>query len=230
MIIKSVTNISKKMENQDNYWSAILNVEGREVGVLCVCDGMGGLNDGARASKEVVLRVRDSLLSTGSEVELGEVISKANDFIKQTSGGKASGTTCTVLICSDGKFSVYNVGDSRCYHWSDTKSRNFVRQITEDHTVIEKYRREGKELTPEELRKYKNVLTRCVGASKTAKYDVFEGRYSEGDSFLVCSDGFWHTIKDEDFLTGSINNIEDIVERCMELGETDNITACILKV
>lgn len=228
MEIKSVTNISKKAENQDNFWSAILDVEGKETGILCVCDGMGGLNDGARASEIVVRRVRESFLETGSDIGLGEVISNANDFIRESSGQKKSGTTCVVLICVDGRFLVYNVGDSRCYHWN--REGNFVRQITEDHTVIEKYKKEGREITPEIERRYKNVLTRCVGAAKVAKYDIYEGTYHSGDSFLVCSDGFWHTISDRDFLSGEIDNIDHVVQRCMMLGETDNITACILKV
>lgn len=230
MIINSVSNISRKAENQDNYWSGILSIDGAEVGVLCVCDGMGGLRDGAKASSEVVSRIRRFILDGGDIYDIGGVIDDANDFIREKNGENRSGTTCTLLWCSGGRYVVYSVGDSRCYRWGMRDSVPFVDRITVDHTVIEKYRSEGKELSEDVIRKYKNVLTRCVGASSVARYDRFEGSYKSGDSFLVCSDGFWHTISETDFLNGNIKDINGIVQRCMLRGEVDNITACSLVV
>lgn len=225
MKIISMSSICKRKENQDNYWSAILNVNGEEVGVLCVCDGMGGLDSGEKASRMLVSQIRDHFLETGTIEGIEDVVSKVNQDIKHISV-KKSGTTCTVLMCTGGNYYIYNVGDSRCYKWSESG----VLQITEDHTVIQKYIKEGKPITPEVEMKYKNILTRCVGVMPKVKYDIFTGSYSEGDSFLVCSDGFWHTISEEDFMTGKINVISEMITQCMDKGEVDNITACILKI
>lgn len=229
MEIYSVTDISKREENQDNYWCGILDVEGSEVGVLCVCDGMGGLDFGEKASRIVVEKIRNHVVCTGSLEGLGDVIVEANNTIKEVIASKRSGTTCTVLMCRDGRYLVYNIGDSRCYHWYTEKGKPYVYQITEDHTVLQRYKKEGKEITPQIASKYKNVLTRCIGVDK-ALYDCFEGEYSEGDSFLVCSDGFWHTLSEEDFFNGNIYNLREMIRKCQRLGEVDNITACLLKV
>ena len=105
-----------------------------------------------------------------------------------------------------------------------------VTQITNDHTAINKFREEGKEITDEMRKKYKNMLSRCVGASKTIKLDEFDGKYQKGDVFLLCSDGFWHTLSSDDFKSGAILDLEKMVEKCKKLGETDNITACLVQV
>lgn len=228
MRIKSISNISKRKENQDNYWSAILDVNSREVGVLCVCDGMGGLEDGGKASEVLVKAIRNHFLEVGTIEGIEDVVERANSDIKQVVKGK-SGTTCTLLMCFDGHYYIYNVGDSRCYKWRQCIDDS-VKKLTEDHTVIQKFKNEGKEITEEIRAKYKNVLTKCVGVLPSVKYDIFTGEYESGDKFLVCSDGFWHTIKKEDFVSGDIMNLENIVNRCMELGEVDNITACILEI
>ena len=224
MKIHSITDISKRENNQDNYWCAVLNVNGSQVGVLCVCDGMGGLDCGEKASELVVSNIRKHFLENGTIEGIEDVVDSANESIKNLSSNR-SGTTCTVLMCSNGNYYVYNVGDSRCYIWNSA-----VTQITEDHTVLQKYRNEGKEITRAIEVKYKNVLTKCVGVMNTVKYDIFTGSYQSGDRFLVCSDGFWHTIDEDDFLSGRILNLEDMVKRCLEKGELDNITACILEV
>ena len=116
MKISGVTNIVKRKENQDNFWVARLNSteEGKpdkEIGVACVCDGMGGLNNGEWASYTVVKMVREHILNTGNITGIGEILQKANDIIiaegKKTGG--RSGTTCTVIVCSDGRYTVHNI-------------------------------------------------------------------------------------------------------------------------
>ena len=74
MKIISMSSICKRKENQDNYWSAILNVNGEEVGVLCVCDGMGGLDSGEKASRMLVSQIRDHFLETGTIEGIEDVV------------------------------------------------------------------------------------------------------------------------------------------------------------
>lgn len=223
MRIKSITNICNRPENQDNYWCAILKVNSLRLGVVCVCDGMGGLENGGKASTLLVSRVREHFLLNGTIEGIEDVVDEANVEIKSMSETR-SGTTCTVLMCADGNYYIYNVGDTRCYIWS----REGVTQLTTDHTVIQKYKNEGREITPEIEKRYKNVLTSCVGVMDSVKYDIFTGSYTDKDRFLVCSDGFWHTLGDNDFLSGEILDLDNMVNRCIDLGESDNITACIL--
>lgn len=227
MRIQAISDISSRQENQDNYWACRLEIENKEHGIVCVCDGMGGLDDGKRTSARVVEELRKVITESGSTEGIVGAIQEVNDKVYQEHLGKRkSGTTC-VLVISDGEsYTMYNVGDSRCYMFSE---RGVIR-LSEDHTVLEKMRKNGEEITEEKYKKYKNVLTRCIGASSKTVVDTLTGKCGKGDSFLVCSDGFWHTLKADDFISGRVRNLQEMVTRCKELGENDNITACMLDI
>lgn len=230
MVLKSLSDIGiKREDNQDNYWCARLAVESSEVGVVCLCDGMGGLDDGYLASKIVVSSVRDYILS-GRDIEgVVSVILDSNSEILNISkkNGSRMGTTCTLLYCCDGKYRLWHVGDSRCYLISD----NSFQKLTEDHTALEKYRKEGKVIPEAVKRKYRNMLTRCVGVKDGLAVTESEGEYSENDSFLLCSDGFWHYLdENDDVSVDDLWDIDSMIKKCISSGETDNITAVILKV
>ena len=118
--------------NQDNYWAAVLDVNGEEAGVICLCDGMGGLENGELASRLVTSAVREYILKDFDFSGIIGVLEKVNRKIYNMSGGDSSklmGTTCTIVMCYRGKYNVYHIGDSRGYLFRDGKSY----QITEDH-------------------------------------------------------------------------------------------------
>ena len=231
MELKTLTDIGiKRKDNQDNYWSALLDINGEEAGVICLCDGMGGLSRGGFASREVVGTVREFFLN---DIDLGSLKAKLYDinlklYQDSKSKGDSLGTTCTILLCYKGKYNIIHVGDSRCYHYQTSKS--VVDKITNDHTVIEKYRKEGKKIPDSIVKKYKNILTRCIGVESSVAFDEYSGFYIEGDMFLVCSDGFWHYLKNSSFSDGSINDLEKLTKEFMNMGESDNITASLLTV
>ena len=229
MKLISLTDIGvKRRENQDNYWSALLSVDGGEAGVICMCDGMGGLNSGGLASKMVASAVRDYLKTSIDFYGLKDVIEQANKSIYELSNGDKSavmGTTCTVLLCYQGKYRILHVGDSRCYLLSNHE----FNALTVDHSAIKQYgiTKEKSELL---YKRYKNSLTRCIGVKPEVTLDYYEGNYSEGDSFLVCSDGLWHYLEDYDYFEEDLFDLKGLVQKCMDSGETDNITVGVLTV
>lgn len=233
MRIQSVTDIGiKRKDNQDNYWSARLDIDGVEAGVLCLCDGMGGLSKGGFASSTVVAKVKDffsrSLDFGKLQVELKAVNSELSRMSKEEKS--PMGTTCTIVFCMSGTYKVLHIGDSRCY-----KISNGIGEVlTKDHTVIEKYKAEGRELPDRLINKYRNMLTRCIGVIDNIYFDYSEGNYESGDMFLVCSDGFWHYLS-EDCLTKDIllskENIQSVIDNFKFVDrETDNITVGVLEV
>ena len=228
MKLTSITDIGvKRTNNQDNFWASRLNINGSEAGVICLCDGMGGLSNGALTSKIVAERVMQFFKKSIDFKELENIIKEANTYIYEVISKKGqSGTTCTILFCLNGEYKILHVGDSRCYRVSSSG----VQLLTEDHTVIEKYRKQGRDLPDDLVKKYRNVLTRCVGAEKNVSLDYLEGTYSDGDYFLVCSDGFWHYLKESSFSNGDIFNLSLLVGKFKASGETDNITAGLLIV
>lgn len=231
MLLKSLTDIGiKRKDNQDNYWCARLEVDGEEIGVICLCDGMGGLDKGGLASKTVVEAVKEFFKKSVDMKELRGVIRKAHDDLYDTSKMEkiSLGTTCTVILMKGGTYEVLHIGDSRCYHFDGSKDSDRLSIITKDHTVIQKYKEAGKELPPELYKKYKNTLTRCIGVSEKMDLDYYTGTYSEGDIFLVCSDGFWHSLKESDF--SNLDDLNSLVKKYIKLGETDNITVVWVRV
>ena len=218
----------RRKENQDNYWSALFEVDGVEAGVLCICDGMGGLNNGSLASKMVVKAVRKHLINTFDLGKLGVVIQQVNDDILKI-GGTAKetrmGTTCTIVVCTNGKYHITHVGDTRVYKIHD----GAMVKLTTDHSAIEKYgvtKADNFEL----WNKYKSMLTRCVGVKQVVIPDTYDGTYSQGDIFFVCSDGVWHYFDDNPADLELVIHPEKLISACISCGETDNLTACLLFV
>ena len=228
MTISSLTDIGvKRVENQDNYWSALLNVDGIEAGVVCLCDGMGGMNNGGLASRIVVEAVRDFFKTSIDFTELREVLQQANSTIYEIGSDEKlpMGTTCTVLFCYNGEYKILHVGDTRCYL---LESDSFE-PLTTDHSALKKYnitRQKDEKL----YNKYKNKLIRCIGAKPQVVLDYLEGTYQEGDTFFVCSDGLWHYLDDYDYYAEELFDLPELIKKCINSGETDNITAGILKI
>lgn len=223
MKLDTVTDIGvRRKENQDNYWGARLLVNGEEVGVLCVCDGMGGLNDGGLASRIVVEAVKDYFKQSIDLIGLREVIEESNTKIYNKDS--KMGTTCTILVCSGGKYDILHVGDSRCY----LVRNDTFESLTIDHSALFKYgiTRENKEL----WKKYRGLLTRCIGVTKDVKIDSYSGTYLDGDKFLVCSDGFWHYLDVFSVSGSELLDLNGLVQKCISKGETDNISIGVLSV
>lgn len=224
MKINSISDIgSTRQENQDNFWSALLKVDNEETGVVCMCDGMGGLDNGALASKIVVEAVRTSILDGTALYNLRDLLLNANKTIYNLSNaGNRMGTTCTVLCCRNGEYYIHHIGDSRCY----LISNNTITLLTKDHSVINEY---GitKENNEELYRKYKSKLTRCIGVKEDTVIDVYKGNYTDGDIFLLCSDGFWHYFEDSGYNL-NLSDLRASINQCMKYGETDNISVSLL--
>lgn len=230
MNLQCVSDIgTKRKDNQDNYWGAIAKVNGSDCGILCVCDGMGGLNNGGLASKIVIDAVREGFMSGVPFRELEQVLQHANSIIfeKSTSGNDGKmGTTCTIVEAIDGRYRLLHIGDSRCYRIS---RRGGFDILTNDHSAIKQY-----DLSPEKdytmWKKYKNSLTRCIGVKPRIKVDYREGSYNKGDRFLVCSDGMWHLFEKPCFRLEDLSNLRELVNKAMREGEADNITCCIISM
>ena len=229
MRINSLTDRGvRRKDNQDNFWSAILRVDGVEAGIVCLCDGMGGLHNGGLASKMVVEAIREYILSKFTFEGIEEVVQKTNSEIYAMSEGsreRLMGTTCTVLLCYGGMYKIYHIGDSRAY-----LIRNGVSQLlTTDHSAIHMYGIDKRD-NPDLWNKYKNKLTRCIGVKNEIVLDYLEGQYIEGDNFFLCSDGCWHYFSEVPLTAESVKDLGVLFRNCISSGETDNITAGVLSI
>ena len=209
--------------NQDTYWVAELEVDNSKATVIAICDGMGGLEDGSYASQLVISEIRNSILGGNlSSESIREAIQKANDIIfgKYSGLGKQCGTTCSVVVLQEGNYWGYHIGDSRIYQ---LRGSNY-KILTEDHTLLNVRRKKGIKITPEDQRKYRSTISRCIGVIARPRIDFLEGTYEIGDTFVVCSDGFWH------YWDIRLDNLKASIERVKSLGERDNITVAAVSI
>ena len=174
-------------------------------GALCaVADGLGGHKDGEIASQKVV----DTFLSAEIPVDckdgenwLAAQMEAANNALlslqKELSSNMKS--TAAVLLIQ-GRSAVWaNVGDSRVYYLHG----GAIVSITEDHSVAYRKYKAGEisrrqiavdDDQPSLLRVLGNA-DRHAPAFHTSQFPL-----ENGDGFLLCSDGMWEYVSDEEIL------------------------------
>ena len=159
-----------------------------------LADGLGGHGRGEVASELAVEKCFEVLLSDG---ELGECFMGAQNLLldeqrKQRAFDEMK-TTLTVLVFKDGKVQWGHVGDSRLYHFSG----NRIVDRTLDHSVPQMLVMAG-EIREKAIRNHedRNRLLRVLGIEwDSPKYELSDKIDTvSGDSFLLCSDGFWELI------------------------------------
>jgi serine/threonine protein phosphatase PrpC len=148
---------------------------------------------------------------------------------------RGMGTTVVTLLIAGNRGYIAYVGDSRLY----LVRGGLVYQLTEDHSLMNELVRRGK-VTAEEFddspyAAYKNAMTRAVGPTADVEVDTLDFDMAPGDSFLLCSDGLYEYLDDQDLTkTLTIPEIRDVPGKLIEMANTrggkDNITAVVIQV
>lgn len=207
--------------------------------LLVVCDGMGGHNGGSVASRTTVEMILDSFIKTGThnlKRLLSTAIDRANSAVREKGARDVTlrnmGTTCVALALRGARAQVAHIGDSRCYLVRDSK----IERITRDHTYLNDLIEIGL-LTPEKAKNHpeRNIITRCVGMGDVLQVDFNLREARSGDMFLLCSDGLYNHVEDEEMLDAAIKSepqvaCQGLVDLANQRGGEDNITVAILKV
>ena len=202
----------KRRRNEDSYVVA--------PPLFAVADGMGGAQAGEVASRLAAgaLEEADTQELSGPE-RLASVIQEANRrvFERASSDPATSGmgTTMTVALVGDEGVTIGHVGDSRAYVVREGR----LEQLTEDHSLVNELLKSGKLSREEaEIHPQRSVITRAVGTDPDVDVDAFVVDASEGDIFLLCSDGLTDMVGDDDIL--------DTVERHRE--DLDRVTKALV--
>jgi serine/threonine protein phosphatase PrpC len=224
----------KRSENQDNY--AI--IEGQGFRFFCVADGMGGAKSGGLASQLAVDSLRSSLSQEYiSRYDLSQAVERANKLIfdsSQESPDKQGMGTTLVGLCFTGiEFYIVNVGDSRAYRIRNEK----IEQLTVDHSLVQELIKAGAIKSEQrDANPISHMLTRSLGPSAQVQVDcvVASKTVCRGDIFLLCSDGLYNLVSDEEILNTVLSaSIEQASERLVDLankhGGNDNITVVLVK-
>jgi serine/threonine protein phosphatase PrpC len=212
-------------------------------GVFMVADGMGGHAAGEVASEMAVQIVARALLQLDGVVQAdatertAQSLRDANraiyDRMLAENDKQGMGTTASVLVLSNDRYLIGQIGDSRIYMLRD----GALIQITKDHSYVQEQVDAGL-LTPEQARyhPYSNVITRCVGASETVEPDLYGGEVRAGDVFLVASDGLTGMVDDRRLQqillarSGPGRIVDSLIAEANGRGGLDNITAIVVQV
>lgn len=234
MRVYSATDVGQKREVNQDYIFCSEQPVGNLSNLLIVADGMGGHNAGDFASRfcveEVVSGIRNHQEATIIATIESAIIQANSKLIQQSltkSDLEGMGTTLVLATVTEHMMYVANVGDSRLYLINDV-----IRQITEDHSLVEEMIRSG-EIKREEARFHpkKNIITRAIGVNRKVSTDFFEVGLSKGDKILLCSDGLSNMISDQEILAIIKENhddydsaVKELMKHANESGGKDNIS------
>lgn len=250
-IISGTTDIgTTKSTNQDSLSVKIMNTpQGRMVFAI-LCDGMGGLDKGEVASASVIRAfdkwVREELPSLCNapiedhviRAQWEKIITEQNNTIKTYGArqGVRLGTTAVVMLITQNRYYILNVGDSRAYELSDN-----IKQLTADQTFVAREIALGNMTEEQALQdSRRNVLLQCVGASDEVYPDMFFGDTRENAVYMLCSDGFRHEIsaqemfeklRPEMLLDENMMNVNatSLIELNKMRKERDNISVVLVR-
>ena len=141
------------------------------------------------------------------------------------------GATCVAAVLHEQMLHVANVGDSRVYVLHDGQ----LRQVTKDHSVAAQLVERG-EISPAEARTHeqRSRLYRALGEA-VVDVDLFTEPVQEGDTLILCTDGLWGTLEDEELRAiveehGPEESVQQLIARANEAGGPDNVTAIVVQV
>lgn len=240
MNVYSQTDIGLKRDSNQDYCIAGEFPDGSVWAV--VCDGMGGANGGSTASRVAAENISDSLKSgyrddmTPEEIRnlMQLSVEYANravyDISVHVPGLSGMGTTVVCAVVRKKRAHIVHAGDSRAYICSDEG----VRQITTDHSVVQKLVDMG-EITKEQARYHpnRNLITRALGTEPNIRTDYNTVEFEDGAKLVLCTDGMSGYITDDMLLeiirqNASETLTEKLVERSKEMGGSDNITVAVI--
>ena len=189
-------------------------------------------------SKQKTRKLKETPVSFAVEDQLKIAIQQANSAIvrygEKQSAARGLGSTVTAVLVQNDNAYVANVGDSRTYLLREGK----LAPITRDHSLVARLV-ESNQISADEIYTHpqRNLIYRSLGAGhKTIEVDVFHETLLPGDILLLCSDGLWEMVHDEDLLRllGEESSPQKICDQLIELANTnggeDNITAVVVHV
>lgn len=232
------TNQGGRAYNEDSVGHKISG----ESGIFVVADGLGGHQFGELASACVIDVLADGWkeeFHNEPAIWLKEQIAMANQKVLEYQKEKDTVLKSTVvaLAIDAGKAVWANVGDSRLYYLH----ANEIVSVTNDHSVAFKKYKAG-EITRDEMRtdEDQSCLLRAVGSADRSEPEVYDDNVmiESGDAFMLCSDGIWEFISDEEVLIDFLKSenakqwAEHLLMRVMDriMGGNDNLTILTLMV
>lgn len=229
--------------NQDYLWLD------EAAGIFIVADGMGGQEAGELASELAAttagqfitarLAAESDPLSplAAKDLVIG-ALEAANETVMtaalEAKQDRRMGAAIVLALVRPPNAYICHAGDARAYL---VREARLTRLTTDDSWVAELV---AKGLITEEQAQHHplgHILTKAIGHESPLEPAFDEVAVVPGDWLLLCSDGLWKMITDEQLLAAlqapgatSAQAVETLVEAANVAGGKDNISLIIIKV
>jgi protein phosphatase len=229
----------RRRRNEDFVW---VNESAR---LFIVADGMGGHEAGDVASELAANTVAEwvtSELKDKTEPILPAIVTRilidaveeANKTVfhaaKEAGQKRHMGTTIVVALVRSSVAYISHVGDARAYLARGAT----LMQLTKDDSWKAQF-------GPKEMNisqgKFDHILTKAIGQDSELDPSSTEVKMAPGDWLLLCSDGLWNMIEDDEILT-RLQEADDDPDRAVDTlvaaanaaGGKDNISVAAIKI
>jgi PPM family protein phosphatase len=213
-------------------------------GLYIVADGMGGHQNGEVASATAIRTMAGNVshklylplfsnTTDAPDESLQEIMQQAvldahKSILKQAVGG---GTTLTAALVLGDQMTIAHVGDSRAYA---IHQDGRMELLTRDHSLVKRLEELG-QITEKEaaVHPQRNVLYRALGQGEPFEPDIVTAHVPENGFLLLCSDGLWGVIEEEqilDIIASSPSPDQAcarMVQAANDAGGPDNISAIL---
>jgi PPM family protein phosphatase len=243
LAVSAVTDTAGRDENQDV--AAALAIGGSDLSgagedfLLIVADGMGGHPAGDVASQiamNTLIEAFPALPDGDLSLALKQAYRRANEAVFRAGEEEPThagmGTTLTSALLRGKYTTVAHVGDSRAY----LLRGDALTQVTRDHTLVAEEVAQGR-ITAEAARRdpRRNILSHVIGTQPRLESKlpaIFELTLLPGDRLLLCSDGLYDVLADDDMRRALLDQdpgeaARQLVEMAKERGTRDNATAVV---
>ena len=223
-----------RLRNEDSF--CVLSKESHHL--FAVADGLGGHRGGSIASKMAVDTIQSEFEKwDGKHGDrfVTKAIQNANQEVFSTAQSHpelfSMQTTATVIVLEKDSLSVGHVGDCRLYRVRDER----VTVLTKDHSqAAELLRMHLISAEASQQHPGRHQLTRSVGSSPFLRIDLVKEKTKPGDSYILCSDGLWSEVFDNDIKKALSekdieNSLEELVGKVLKAGAPDNITGILFR-
>jgi serine/threonine protein phosphatase PrpC len=211
----------------------------RESGLFVLADGMGGHPEGAMAA-QLALQTFSAYFQKAATPTLGDVpeflsnalMASHHQIIRYAAEKGMLDTPRTTLVAA--------VMEHNCMHWIHCgDSRLYIVRDgqlltrTRDHSYLEQQAHLGQ--ATEHINR--NILFTCLGSPAKPIFDLSSPLpLQQGDRVLLCSDGLWCTVKDEEIASELATRpldqaVPELVEMALRRGgpRCDNVTVLAME-
>jgi len=206
-----------------------------DLGLWAVADGAGGHGAGDVASRAVAAALEAippglsaAEMLAQARLRLADVHAELQAQAAALGASRIIATTVVLLMVRHGHFACLWAGDSRAYLLRE----GILQRVTRDHSLVQEMVDRGT-LTEAEAESHPqaNVILRAVGAAGELVLDKVSGRIEPGDRLLLCSDGLFKALSEEELAAMLLEDAGAgaVIDAAVAHGARDNVSAVLLR-